>query len=75
MFSCRAVIFINEAVSRGRESAIRHYGAEVRRNPGNFDDAVRTAAATAKAKGWHVISDTSMSLTEEVPSMSPGITP
>ncbi|NIL98487.1 MAG: pyridoxal-phosphate dependent enzyme, partial [Planctomycetales bacterium] len=29
MFGCRCVIFINEAVSEGREKAIASYGAEV----------------------------------------------
>jgi diaminopropionate ammonia-lyase len=59
MFGCRCVIFINEAVSAGREKAIANFGAEVRRNPGSFDDAVRTASITAREEGWHVIPDTS----------------
>lgn len=58
MFGCRCVIFINEAVSAARERAIAGYGAEVRRNPGSFDDAVRAAADTAEREGWHVIPDT-----------------
>ena len=59
MFGCRCVIFINEAVSERRERSIASYGAEVRRSPGSFDDAVRTARATAEAEGWHVVPDTS----------------
>ncbi len=59
MFGCRCVIFINEAVSEGREKAIADFGAEVRRNPGSFDDAVRCAGLTAARQGWHVIADTS----------------
>ena len=59
MFGCRCVIFINEAVSAGREKAIANFGSEVRRNPGSFDDAVRTASETAEREGWHVIPDTS----------------
>jgi diaminopropionate ammonia-lyase len=59
MFGCRCVIFINEAVSIGREQAIAAYGAEVRRNPGSFDDAVRMAQETADIEGWFVIPDTS----------------
>lgn len=58
MFGCRAVIFINEAVTAGREKAIARYGAEVRRTPGTFDDAVRVARETAEHEGWHVIADT-----------------
>jgi len=60
MFGCTCVIFINEAVSTGRERAIAGFGATVRRNPGSFDDAVRTARATALAQGWHVVPDTSL---------------
>jgi diaminopropionate ammonia-lyase len=59
MFGCRCVIYINEAVSEVREKAIAAYGAEVRRNPGSFDDAVRQAFETAGREGWHVIADTS----------------
>jgi diaminopropionate ammonia-lyase len=58
MFGCRCVIYVNEAVSRARENAIAAYGAEVRRNPGSFDDAVRQAFETARREGWHVIPDT-----------------
>lgn len=59
MFGCRCVIFINEAVTQARELAIAAFGAEVRRNPGSYDDAVHTAFETARAEGWHVIPDTS----------------
>ncbi len=58
MFGCKCVIFINEAVSEGRERAIASFGADVRRNPGSFDDAVRTTQATAESQGWHVVPDT-----------------
>ncbi|MFY0615133.1 MAG: diaminopropionate ammonia-lyase [Hyphomicrobiaceae bacterium] len=59
MFGCRCVIYINEAVSAGREKAIASYGAEVRRNPGSYDDAIRKAQATAVEENWFVIADTS----------------
>ena len=58
MFGCRCVIFINEAVTEAREQAIAAYGAEVRRNPGSYDDAVKAAFETAQHEGWHVIPDT-----------------
>lgn len=58
MFGCRCVIFINEAVTEGRENAIAAYGAEVRRVPGSFDDAVRAASKAAVIEGWHVVPDT-----------------
>jgi diaminopropionate ammonia-lyase len=59
LFGCRCVIFVHEHVSQGRRDAIAHYGAEVREVKGNYDDAVREAAATAVANGWTVVSDTS----------------
>ncbi len=67
MFGCRCVIFISEAVSEGREQAIAAYGAEIRRNPGSYDDAVRTVQRTADAEGWHVIPDTSDGKVIEAP--------
>ncbi|MBS0394754.1 MAG: diaminopropionate ammonia-lyase [Proteobacteria bacterium] len=59
LFGCRCVIWVHETVSDGRIAAIAAYGAEVRRNPGNYDDAVRRAAQTAAEQGWFVVSDTS----------------
>ena len=58
-FGCRCVIYVHATVSQGRVDAIAHYGAEVRRLPGTYDDAVREAAKVAQAEGWFVISDTS----------------
>ncbi|MCC6719865.1 MAG: diaminopropionate ammonia-lyase [Acetobacteraceae bacterium] len=58
-FGCRCVIYVHETVSQGRVEAIARYGAEVRRVPGTYDDAVREAARVAAAEGWFVISDTS----------------
>jgi len=58
LFGCRCVIYINEAVTEARERAIAAYGAEVRRNLGSYDDAVRQAFETARREGWHVIPDT-----------------
>lgn len=56
---CRAVIYIHETVSEGRARAIAAYGAEIRRVPGTYDDAVRAAARDAAANDWIVVSDTS----------------
>ena len=67
LFGCRSVIFIHETVSEGRAEAIRHYGAEVRRVKGNYDDAVRHAAAEAARNGWYVVSDTSYAGYRDVP--------
>lgn len=55
----KAVIFVHETVSEGRAEAIRAFGAEVRRTPGNYDDAVRASAEAAATHGWTIVSDTS----------------
>ncbi|HUB13863.1 MAG TPA: diaminopropionate ammonia-lyase [Acetobacteraceae bacterium] len=55
----RCVIYLHAGVSQGREAAIAHYGAEIRRVPGTYDDSVRACARDAEAHQWHVISDTS----------------
>jgi diaminopropionate ammonia-lyase len=59
LFGCGCVIYVHETVSRGRRDAIAAYGAEVVEVKGNYDDAVRHAAAQAAANGWTVVSDTS----------------
>jgi len=68
-FHCRCVIFVHETVSQGRVDAIARYGAEVRRVPGSYDDAVREATRQADANGWFVVSDTSWNGYTEVPRL------
>lgn len=58
-FGCGCVIYVHGSVSQNRCDAIAAFGADVRRVAGNYDDAVRQAAADAAANGWHVVSDTS----------------
>ncbi len=67
LFGCRCVIFVHETVSQGRRDAIARYGAEVREVKGTYDDAVRHTAATAKAEGWTVVSDTSYPGYRDIP--------
>ncbi len=67
LFGCRCVIFVHEQVSAGRREAIAKYGAEVREVKGNYDDAVRHAAATAATEGWTVVSDTSYPGYRDIP--------
>ncbi len=55
----KAVIYVHETVSEGRATAIAAFGAEVRRVPGNYDDAVRASAEAAAANDWTIVSDTS----------------
>jgi len=66
-FGCRAVIYIHQAVSKGREVAIARFGADVRRVRGDYDDSVRFAAREAASNGWHVVSDTSWPGYTDVP--------
>jgi len=66
-FHCRCVIYVHATVSAGREAAIASRGAEVRRVPGTYDDAVRACARDASAHGWFVVSDTSWPGYTEVP--------
>jgi diaminopropionate ammonia-lyase len=66
-FHCRCVIYIHATVSAGRADAIAAFGAEVRRVPGTYDDAVRACAQDAEANGWFVVSDTSWPGYTEVP--------
>lgn len=61
------VIFVHATVSQGRIDAIARYGAEIRRVPGTYDDAVREAARQAEANHWFVVSDTSYPGYTEVP--------
>lgn len=58
-FGCDCVIYIHATVSEGRAEAIARYGAKIVRVAGNYDDAVRQAAADAAENGWFVVSDTS----------------
>lgn len=55
----RAVIYVHATVSPGRVMAIESFGAEVRRVPGHYDDAVRASAVAAAENGWTIVSDTS----------------
>jgi len=66
-FGSRCVIYVHATVSEGRCRAIAAYGAEVRRVPGTFDDAVRRADADAAQNGWHVVSDTSYEGYTDIP--------
>ncbi len=66
-FHCRCVIYVHATVSVGREAAIAAFGAEVRRVPGTYDDAVRTCTRDAGTHGWFVVSDTSWPGYTEIP--------
>ena len=63
----KAVIFVPRNTVPARIEAIRGEGAEVVVVDGSYDDAVRRAAADAKAHGWQVISDTAYEGYTEIP--------
>ncbi len=64
----RCIIFLHENVSAAREQAIAAYGAEIRRVPGNYDDAVLNCAETAEKEGWTIVSDTTWPGYETIPT-------
>lgn len=65
MFGCRCIIFLHAGVSRGREDAIRSYGAETVRVSGDYDDSVRAAARAVESNGWQLVADTASTPEEE----------
>lgn len=68
LLGCRAVVYMPRGSSPLRAAAIRQAGeAEVMITDLSYDDAVRKAAADAKAHGWHLIQDTAWPGYERVP--------
>jgi diaminopropionate ammonia-lyase len=61
------VIFLHPGVSAARAAAIARHGAEVRRVPGHYDDAVRAAAEAAEREAMLLIADTAWPGYTEVP--------
>lgn len=55
---CHCVIYLHELVSQSREDAIAHYGAEIVRTPGNYDESAEQCKADAEENGWVLVSDT-----------------
>lgn len=67
MVGCRCAIFVHSGVSDERAAAIAHYGAEIIRVAGNYDDSVAEASRVAEEKGWITVSDTSWPGYERIP--------
>ena len=57
LFGCRAVLYMNDGVSAGREAVIASFGGEVVRVLGAYDKAVQRSRQDAIAKGYFDISD------------------
>lgn len=49
----RCHVFVPERASAGRLRWLEHFGAEVRRCPGSYDDAFATAEEVGRARGWY----------------------
>ena len=67
LVGARSVIFVHAGVSEKRIEAIAHYGAEIVRVAGNYDDSVHEAARVCDENGWTVVSDTSWPGYEYIP--------
>ena len=67
MFGCRCIIYIHRDVSKGREEAMQHFGAEVIRISGNYDESVKMADEEAQKHGRIIVSDTSYPGYMEIP--------
>jgi diaminopropionate ammonia-lyase len=68
-FGCRCVIYLPASVSQFRAEAIERYGARTVRVAGNYDDAVRQAAAEARANKWLLVADTATATYLEPPQL------
>ena len=68
-FGCRAVLYMNDGVSAGREEAIVGYGGEVVRVAGAYDQAVQRLYRDTVEKGYFAISDQGMSEYPQIPDM------
>ena len=66
-FGCRSVIYLPASAARAREEALAARGAEIVREAGSYDDAVRRADEDARRLGRQVISDTSYPGYQDIP--------
>lgn len=57
IFGARAVIVLDSTVPASFADRITAMGAEVRRTPGGYEDAVAHAMSTAAAQGWLLLAD------------------
>lgn len=69
LVGARAVIFVHAGVSDERVAAIAHFGAEIVKVAGTYDDSVAEAARVAAARGWIIVSDTSWPGYERIPGL------
>jgi diaminopropionate ammonia-lyase len=65
---CRCVIFMAAHTGAEREQNILRLGAEVRRVPGTFDDALAAAVAASRDHGWYLIAELGDASDPQVPA-------
>jgi diaminopropionate ammonia-lyase len=66
--ACRCVIFMAAHTGAEREQNILRLGAEVRRVPGTFDDALAAAVAASRDHGWCLIAELGDASDPQVPA-------
>jgi diaminopropionate ammonia-lyase len=66
---CRAVVFTHVGVSKARVAAIQNLGAVVISVAGTYDDSVQESRLACAANDWLLVSDTSWSGYEKVPTL------
>jgi diaminopropionate ammonia-lyase len=69
LLGLQAVIFVHENVAPERVAAIAALGAQIKRTPGSYDDAVQASLTAATAEGWLLVSDTSWPGYEAIPML------
>ncbi|OAP42754.1 PLP-dependent lyase/thiolase [Sinorhizobium glycinis] len=69
LVGARAAIFVHPGVSDERVAAIARFGADMIRVDGTYDESVREAARIAEARGWTIVSDTSLPGYERIPGL------
>jgi diaminopropionate ammonia-lyase len=67
LFGCPCVIYMPEATSPHRQRAIRGFGADVVRVPGNFDQSLVRARHDAEREGWILIGEPASPRSADVP--------
>jgi diaminopropionate ammonia-lyase len=67
LFRCPCVIYMPEATSPHREHAIRAFGAEVVRVPGNYDQSLVRTRHDSEREGWILIGEPASKRSINVP--------
>ncbi|MDH2348310.1 diaminopropionate ammonia-lyase [Bradyrhizobium sp. SSUT77] len=69
LVGAQCAIFVHSGVSNGRIAAIAHFGAQMIRVKGNYDDSVAEATRVAAERSWTLVSDTSWPGYERIPGL------